>query len=66
MNTSFISICFRNGRWKADRIADHHVVSQLREEAGLKHTKWPDDKESAYDALLIAASRHDIGLETPV
>jgi hypothetical protein len=59
----FISIVYRNGRWKADLVADQPVVRQLREEAGLKNNAWPDGKE-VYDALLVAASHHGLGLQT--
>lgn len=59
----FIPIKYINGRWKADYVRDHKIVTQLRKEAGLKDV-WPDVKDETYDLLLSAASKHGLGLET--
>lgn len=59
----YLRIAYVNGRWRADKVEDHRVMNQLREEAGLKHAPWPDDSE-AYEKLLIAASHQQLGLQT--
>jgi hypothetical protein len=59
----FIPIKFRNGRWRAELVADYKLVNQLRDEAGLKNAPWPDPPD-AYDRILEAAGNRDFGLET--
>jgi hypothetical protein len=60
---AFVKLAHRNGRWRADLVVDYKTVRQLREEAGLKNHPWPDPPD-AYDRLLSAAGKHELGLET--
>lgn len=62
-NPHFIKVRFLNGRWRSDLIADYPAVTQLRKEAGLTLKVYPDPGD-AYDKLLVAASKHGLGLET--
>lgn len=57
----FIRVVLRGGVWRPDLVANWKVFMQLRDEAGLP--KSPPDPEDAYDRLLAAAGRHNLGLE---
>jgi hypothetical protein len=59
----FVQIQHLNGRWRAALVKDYKLVNQLRKEAGLSLTTWPDPPD-AYDRLLEAAGDRDMGLET--
>lgn len=59
----FFRIAYVNGRWRPDRVEHWKLMGQLRDEAGIRDKKWPDDPED-YDRLLMVAGRHGIGLET--
>lgn len=58
---AFIPMAYKNGRWHADFVRDRPIVRQLRKEAGLTD-KWPDP-EDAYDRILEAAGKHNLGLQ---
>jgi hypothetical protein len=59
----FIPVAKVNGRWRADRVSDHKIMQQLRSEAGLNLTGWPDPPD-AYDRILRVAGKYEYGLET--
>lgn len=43
-------------------VADRPVMNQLRDEAGMRHQRWPDHYND-YDRLLRVASEHGLGLQ---
>lgn len=57
----FVPMAYSNGRWHADLVAHRKIVQQLRKEAGLTD-EWPDPPD-AYDRILAAAGKHDLGLQ---
>ena len=57
----FIPMACPNGRWHADLVAHRKIIQQLRKEAGLTD-KWPDPQD-AYDRILAAAGKHNLGLQ---
>ena len=56
----FIPLKHNGIRWRVDLVAHFKIFKQLEKEAGGQTgDKWKD-----YDALLVAAGKHEIGLET--